>query len=167
LAIAERLLMPGHILAGVLGVSLYPFFSGGATRLVGLRAALVTFVVGCVVAAGSILLAAEVVVPAFGASYEEAVPVAQVLLLALPFVYGSSVLLTHLYSLGRERAVLLATAGASVAGTVGVLIGQAAGGVKYAAAAAVGRQALFLLILLALALEPVSTARRAHPETVR
>ena len=97
----------------------------------------------------------------FGDGYEEAVPVVQLMLFVMPFVYASNPLLAHLYTSGKEHSVLWATLAASVVGTAGIVVGQVSFGASGAAAGYVARQALFALALSAMVL--LYAAPRAHP----
>lgn len=151
-ALGDRVLGPAQILPVVASSALYPFLareapgSRVAWRISGGMTA-VGFVIALVGAA-----TAPFFVPAvFGSSYEAAVGVVQVMFFVLPLVYLSNGLLTHLYTAGRERQVLVATLLASTLGTVAIVIGQLTAGVSGAAAGYVCRQVLFSAALVSIA----------------
>jgi O-antigen/teichoic acid export membrane protein len=150
-AIGERVLLPGLVAAGALSVTLYPFLSGGASLRVGLRLSATAAAVGALVCILGIVAAPPLVPLLFGSEYEDAVPVVRVMFLLIPFVFATGALLTHLYSLGHERAILAVTLGMSLIGTGAIVAGQLVSGPVLAASGAVLRQALFLLALIALA----------------
>jgi O-antigen/teichoic acid export membrane protein len=114
------------------------------------------------------VVSAPLLVPfIFGEEYEDAVPVVQVMLCSLPFIYASNTLLPHVYTSGLERGVFVVTLFSAVAGTGAVAFGQAALGATGAAAGAVLRQLLFALSLSMLALrggtqDPVTQSSRTR-----
>jgi hypothetical protein len=79
------------------------------------------------------------------------VHVVQIMLVAIPFVYGSNAMLAQLYTAGRERSILVVALGISALGTVAIVAGQLAVGVTGAAGGYVLRQVLFLAGLVAIA----------------
>jgi O-antigen/teichoic acid export membrane protein len=87
----------------------------------------------------------------FGDEYEEAVPVVQVMLLGIPFVYATGPLLVIAYSHRRERSLLIPVLGISVVGTLAIVLGQAAGGAVLAGAGVVVRFALLFAAVTAVA----------------
>ena len=64
------------------------------------------------------------------------------MLLGIPFVYASGPLLVIAYSHRRERSLLVPVLGISIAGTLAIVLGQAAGGAVLAGAGVVVRFAL-------------------------
>jgi O-antigen/teichoic acid export membrane protein len=157
-AIGDRVLGPAFLVAATAASALYPFMADRARRarppwalagaLAGLGAAML--VVGYVLAPFLIPLL-------FGEAYREAVPIAQVMLLVLPFFYATEPLLVYAYSNGRERSVVVATLGLSVIGSATIVLGQLAGGASYAAAGYVVRSVLLFVGVAAVA----ATVRRA------
>jgi hypothetical protein len=69
------------------------------------------------------------------------------MLIAVPFIYALETLLVHLYTLGRERHVLVGTLVASLLGTTALFVGLWAYGGTGAAVGYVVRQILFVAIL--------------------
>ncbi len=149
LALGDRILGTALILPVVLSVTLYPFVAKQGR--VGWKLVLAVGALGAGIAAAGILATPAVVPAVFGEKYAAAVGPIQVVLLALPFIYASNVLLTYVYSAGRERAVLVGTLTVSLLGTCAILLGQTIGGPKLAAAGTVTRQVLFLVVLIAIA----------------
>lgn len=147
-AIGDRALGPALIVPATLGATLYPFMARGAAKqappwkLAGGMGAL-----GAALAVAGILLAPFIVPLLFGEAYEDAVPVAQVMLLIIPLVYATSPLLVIAYSHGRERSLQLPILALSLAGTVAIIVGQALGGAQAAAVGFVVRSALFLVVI--------------------
>jgi hypothetical protein len=76
------------------------------------------------------------------------------MLMALPFVYASNVLVVHLYTLGRERRMLVGVLVASIIGTLCLIVGFVLADASGAAAGYVTRQVLFTVTLGTLALLP-------------
>ena len=103
--------------------------------------------VGFGAAVAGIFLAPFAVPALFGSDYRAAVPVVQIMLFVIPFVYASTPLLVQLYTSGNERKVLGATLLASLVGTTAILVGQASvrsnrcGGRKRRSTGAVDRHA--------------------------
>lgn len=147
-AIGDRVLGPALFIPGTLASALYPFMATHAARRSSpwrLAGGLGLF--GLALAGVAIVLAPFLIPWLFGAAYEDAVPVAQVMLLMLPLVYAASPLLVVAYSYGWERSLQLPVLVLSLAGTVAIVIGQAAGGATFAAVGFVARSALFLLVI--------------------
>jgi O-antigen/teichoic acid export membrane protein len=150
-ALANRALSPIMIVPVVLSVSLYPFLareSAGsrvAWSVVGLLTA-----AGTVIAAIGIAISPRLVPLVFGSAYRPAIPVVQVMLLVLPFVFAANPLLTQVYTERLEhRALVLSLAVASCIGTAAVVAGQLLVGPMGAAAGSVVRVALFAGLLAA------------------
>ncbi len=160
-ALGERLLLPALVASAAFSITLYPFLSGGAALGVGLRLSVTVGALGALVCVVGVLLTPWLVPLLFGEDYRDAVPVVTIMLLVIPFVYATGPLLTHLYSLGREREVLVATLGMSLLGSAAIVLGELVGGPTMAAAGAVLRQALFLTSLVAVA---VLVDRSRQPE---
>lgn len=173
-AIGDRLLGPAIMIPWVMTSALYPFLARERGRPAAGRKLLVIFAAaGTILALFGVLLAPTLIPLMFGEAYEPAIKVTQVMLLAIPFIYGNNVLLTQLYTSGRERSVLGATIGASLIGTVAIVGGQLAIGAVGAASGYVSRQILFSVGLLALASGHPSGYRaqgrpeeRVHEESV-
>jgi O-antigen/teichoic acid export membrane protein len=147
-AIGERALGPLLLVPATLASALYPFMaSQSAKRVAPWKLAGVLGLAGAALAVTGIALAPFLVPLLFGDAYEDAVPVAQIMLLVVPIVYATSPLLVIAYSHGRERALLLPTIGLSLAGTVAIVAGQVLRGAELAAAGYVARSALFLVVV--------------------
>ncbi len=159
-ALGDRVLGPALFLPVILSVTLYPFVAAHLHahvnwKLVGTAGAL-----GALVALVGILLSPTLVPLVFGEKYRDAIVPVQVLLASLPFIYATNILLTYLYSAGRERRVLGVTLVAAIAGTIAVVCGQIVGGADLAAFGVLLRQALFTGALAAVGL---STIGRVQP----
>ena len=147
-AIGDRVLGPALLVPSTLASALYPFMAAHAAKrtspwkLAGALGAL-----GAALAAIGIVLAPILVPLVFGEAYGDAVSVVQVMLLSVPLVYATSPLLVIAYSHGRERSLLIPTVGTSLAGTLAIVVGQAAGGPVLAGAGFVARFGLFLLVV--------------------
>jgi O-antigen/teichoic acid export membrane protein len=151
-AIGDRLLGPALIVPAALGSALYPFM---ATRAAKHASPWVIAggmgLTGLVIAVAGVVLAPSLVPLVFGDEYEEAVPVVQVMLLGIPFVYATGPLLVIAYSHRRERSLLIPVLGISVVGTLAIVLGQAAGGAVLAGAGVVVRFALLFAAVTAVA----------------
>jgi len=152
-AIGERALGPALLVPATLASTLYPLMATRSAKQVApWKLAATLGALGSALAIAGILLAPILVPLLFGDAYEEAVPVAQVMLLIVPIVYATSPLLVIAYSHGRERSLLAPTIAVSLAGTVAIVVGQALGGPKLAAAGYVARSMLFLVVVGSVAL---------------
>lgn len=152
-AIGDRVLGPALLVPATLGSALYPFMATpSARRTSPWKLAGALGAGGGTVALLGILLAPSLIPLLFGNAYREAVPVAQVMLLILPFVYATSPLLVVAYSHGRERSLLGPILALSLAGTGAIVAGEALGGAKLAAAGFVLRSVLFFLVVGAVVL---------------
>jgi O-antigen/teichoic acid export membrane protein len=168
-ALADRALGPILIVPVVMSVALYPFL---ARESAGSRAG--WGVVGLLTAAGGVIAAigiaiSPMLVPlVFGSAYEPAIPVVQVMLLMLPFVFASNPLLTHVYTARLEhRALGLTLGAASCIGTAAVVAGQELVGPVGAAGGAVLRMALFAGVLAAAGAGRVFTTQSWRPRLGR
>ena len=146
----------------ILSVTLYPFVAAHVHahvnwKLVGIAGAL-----GALVAVVGILLSPTLVPLVFGEKYRDAIVPVQVLLASLPFIYATNILLTYLYSAGRERRVLGVTLVAAIVGTIAVVCGQIVGGADLAAAGVLLRQALFTGALAAVGLKTIGQVQPAR-----
>jgi O-antigen/teichoic acid export membrane protein len=160
-ATGDRVLGPAVMIPWVMSSALYPFLaSETASSRTGRRILLLFVVVGSAIAAVGVALAPVLIPAVFGSSYREAVPVVQVMLLAIPFIYGTNALLPQLYTRKRERAVLAASIGTSALGSVAIVVGQVTAGPEGAASGYVLRQAFFLVGLGAVMFWPLR--RRGH-----
>jgi O-antigen/teichoic acid export membrane protein len=152
-ALADRIVALALIAPAVASTALYPFLAREApSSRVAWKISAGMMVVGFGAAVAGAVLAPMLVPAVFGRTYEDAVPVVQLMLFAVPFFYASSPLLTHLYTSGNERKVLAATLVASVLGTSAILAGQVSLGASGAAAGYLSRTVLFALTLTAIAL---------------
>src|SRR5215216_2445222 len=144
-AIGDRLLGPAIMIPWVMTSALYPFLARERGRPAAGRKLLVIFAAaGTILALVGVALAPTLVPLIFGSAYDEAVDVVRVMLLAIPFVYGSNAMLAQLYTAGRERSILVVSLGMSALGTVAIVAGQLVIGATGAAGGYVLRQILFL-----------------------
>jgi O-antigen/teichoic acid export membrane protein len=151
-AVGDRILGPALMIPWVMSTALYPFLAREGQRSgAGWKILAVFTGVGALFAIAGVALAPMLVPLIFGPAYDDAVEVVQVMLLAIPFVYGSNVMLAHLYTGRRERSVLVATLAISALGTVTIVAGQLAFGPTGAAGGYLIRQVLFLTALVILA----------------
>ena len=147
-AIGDRVLGPALFIPGTLASALYPFMATHAAKRASPWKLAGGFgLVGLALATLGIVLAPHLIPWLFGAAYDDAVPVAQVMLLMLPLVYAASPLLVVAYSHGWERSLQLPVLVLSLAGTFAIVIGQTVGGATFAALGFVARSALFLLVI--------------------
>jgi O-antigen/teichoic acid export membrane protein len=168
-AIGDRALGPIAIVPAVMSFALYPFLaresagSRAAWRIVAVLAA-----AGTVIGAIGIALAPALVPLVFGSDYTPAIPVVQVMLIAVPLIFAANPLLTHLYSARLEhRALSLAIGGLSCLGTVLVVGGQLLVGPVGAAAGYVARMVLFVGALVVAARAPGDRAAVVRPAGAR
>lgn len=162
-ALGARALGPIIIIPVVMSSALYPFLTGESPeskagwRVVGALGA-----AGCVVGAVGIVLTPLAVPFVFGHRYTPAAPTVQIMLGAVPFIFATNPLLTHVYTSRRERLGLALTlTGIAVLGTVAIVAGQELIGPTGAAAGFVARQALFLTALAIAAGVRLPLARSA------
>lgn len=149
-ALGDRALGPVIIIPVVMSSALYPFL---AQEPAGSRAAwrVVCFLgaVGGVIAAVGIGLAPSIVPFVFGSAYQPAIPVVQVMFVAIPFIFAANPLLAHLYTARLEhRGLGIRLGGVSLLGTVAVVMGQLLIGPVGAAAGYAGRTMLSLATLV-------------------
>ena len=169
-AIGDRILGPAVIIPVVASRALYPFLAREShSSRTPWHIVTGFFATGVLLAGVGAMLAPTLVPTVFGAAYEDAVGVVQLMLVALPFVFASNALLVRLYSLRRERAVLGVTLVAALFGTSGVVLGQLAIGPVGAAGGYVLRQVLFTTALavtawIASAGPALRRGRDARPE---
>jgi O-antigen/teichoic acid export membrane protein len=168
-AIGDRALGPIAIVPAVMSFALYPFLaresagSRAAWRIVAVLAA-----AGTVIGAIGIALAPALVPLVFGSDYTPAIPVVQVMLIAVPLIFAANPLLTHLYSARLEhRALSLAIGGLSCLGTVLVVGGQLLVGPVGAAGGYVARMVLFVGALVVAARAPGDRAAVVRPAGAR
>jgi O-antigen/teichoic acid export membrane protein len=158
-AVGDRIVTAALIVPAVAGTALYPFLAREtAGSRVAWKISAGMMLVGFAAALAGVILAPFAIPVVFGSDYEAAVPVVQVMLFVIPFVYASNPLLVHLYTSGKERKVLGATLLASLVGTTAILVGQVSFGASGAAAGCVVRQALFTVTLSGIALAHTRTA---------
>lgn len=168
-ALGNRVLGPALILPVVISTTLYPFLaresrdSKAGWAVVGLLTA------GGIALAGIGVVVAPVLVPLlFGSKYRDAVPVVQIMLVAIPFVFATNPLLAHVYTSRREgRGLMILLAATSGAGTGAILAGQLLIGPSAAAGGYVLRQALFLVTLAIAGLFPARSIPGSHSESDR
>jgi len=166
-AIGDRVLGPAIIIPVVASSALYPFFvQESDDARAPWHIAFGFFAAGALIACVGALLAPTVVPIVFGAAYQDAVGVVQLMLMALPFVFASNLLLVRLYSLHRERAMLGVTFAASFVGTGAVVLGQLAIGPVGAAGGYVLRQVLFTVGLTVRAASAAPARRPSSDPSV-
>jgi O-antigen/teichoic acid export membrane protein len=166
-ATGERVLGPALLVPVALSTTLYPFLSREVqgARSVRVMSALLAAAGLALAVAGS--LSAPLLVPlVFGEHYQRSIPVVQIIVFALPFIYASNPLLTHLYVVGREKIVVRLTLAVSLLGTVGIIVGQLLAGPAGAATGFVFRQAVILGAVLVLEVTVAASSRRPPPAVI-
>jgi O-antigen/teichoic acid export membrane protein len=165
-ALGNRILGPALILPMVVSTTLYPFLARESRNsTAGWAIVGVLSTVGVALAGIGVLVTPFLVPLLFGSEYRDAVPVVQVMLFAMPFVFGANPLLAHVYSSRREgRALAVGLAAASVVGTGAILAGQLLSGPIAAASGYLFRQALFAGTLVVAARLPAPPISGSHPE---
>lgn len=146
-ALGDRVVGPALIIPVVASRALYPFLAReNATS--GLKVVMLFAFAGVVAAAIGVFVAPFVVPLLFGSAFRPAVPVVQLMILVVPFVFVSNPLLVHLYAAGREdRRLTIVLALVAVVGTGVIVSGQLLIGTTAAAGGYVLRQALFVAVL--------------------
>jgi O-antigen/teichoic acid export membrane protein len=156
-ALGDRMLGPAGVVPVIGATALYPFLARRTHRPGAIWGLAGVFLLGgAAVAVAGFAIAPQLVTVVFGEQYEAAVPAVRWMILALPLIYASQPLLVYGFSAGRERAVVLATMTASLAGTVAILAGYGLGGATGAAGGFFIRQGLILLAFVAIAVRPTS-----------
>jgi O-antigen/teichoic acid export membrane protein len=153
-AIGDRIVNAAAILPTVASMTLFPFLSRDSESRSGAGAVGLLTAFGCLAGVGGALLAPTVIPFVFGEEYSGGVEVTQVMVLSLPFIFGSNALLAVLNVGRQERRLAKRTLPATVVGSAGVLVGQVLFGVVGAAVAFTLRQVLFFGVLVFLALRP-------------
>jgi O-antigen/teichoic acid export membrane protein len=155
-ALGNRVLGPILIVPVVVSSTLYPFLARESRdSMAGWAVVRLLTAGGVVLAAVGILVTPSLVPLLFGSKYQDAVPVVQVMLVAIPLVFATNPLLAHVYTSRREgRGLMLLLAAASFAGTGAVVAGQLLVGPIAAAAGYVLRHVLFVGVLGVTALLP-------------
>jgi lipopolysaccharide exporter len=152
-AIGDRVIGPAIMIPWVMSTALYPFLTREDERSRAAWKILAAFVLaGASLAVVGVALSPVLVPLIFGTAYEPAIEVVQVMLLGLPFIYGTNALLVHLYTRGRERPMLFVTISVSLVGTGAIVAGQLALGPTGAGGGYLVRQSLLLTGLLAVGL---------------
>jgi O-antigen/teichoic acid export membrane protein len=113
-----------------------------------LGAAALMGAVGLLLTVPAIILSPLLIPALFGDAYSDAVPVVQIMLIGIPLTYASAILMVGLFSLGRERTVIVVLIPTLLVGSVVVVAGQLTVGVEGAAAGYAFRFALALAALL-------------------
>jgi O-antigen/teichoic acid export membrane protein len=149
-ALGDRALGPVLIIPVVMSSALYPFLAREATgSRAGVRIAVTLGALGCLVGVIGIALAPRLVPVVFGADYHDAVPVVQIMLVAIPLVFAANPLLAHVYTARLERRRLGAgLAGVACIGTGAIVLGQTLVGPEGAAAGYVTRSILIVGVLV-------------------
>jgi O-antigen/teichoic acid export membrane protein len=122
---------------------------------------------GLLAAAIGIVLAPPIVPLLFGSKYTAAVGSIQIMLLTLPFIFGSNAIMSYLYADGHEKGALRWLLLPSIAGTALVLLGQIALGPDGASAGLVGRYALITISFVGLATRATPSQPLKLPQTTR
>jgi O-antigen/teichoic acid export membrane protein len=151
-AIGDRIAGPALLIPATLGSTLFPFLaSSHARRTAPWKLSAGMGAVGLGVAGIGIALAPFAVPLLFGDAYEDAVPVTQIMLLALPLVYATSPLLVSAFSSGVERRLVVPVLALSLLGSLGIVAGELLAGAEGAAVGLVARSALFLFFIGSIA----------------
>jgi PST family polysaccharide transporter len=166
-ALGDRIVGPALIVPVLASGALFPFLAREANDSnAGWRVVILFTLAGTALAGVGIPLAPSLVPFVFGSDYREAVPIVQVMLVVIPFVFASNALLAHLYSSRRERRGLTFTlAAVALGGTAAILGGQVFSGTVAAGAGYVLRQALFVASLVVAGLLPNRTVPAKEHET--
>ncbi len=145
-ALGDRALGPVLIIPVVMSSALYPFLAREPEgSRAGLRIVFTLFCLGCLVGVIGIMLAPKLIPVLFGTSYRDAIPVVQIMLVTVPFVFAANPLLAHLYTARREhRRLGIGLAGVAFLGTGAIVLGQTVIGPTGAAAGSVTRSILFV-----------------------
>jgi O-antigen/teichoic acid export membrane protein len=149
-AVGDRVTTGALIVSSAASATFFPIVAkhDNAARA-SLRAAALMGAVGLSLVVPAIILSPVVIPVLFGEAYSSAVPVVQIMLIGIPLCYATAILMVGLFSLGRERAVIVALIPTLLVGSVVVVAGQLTVGVQGAAA---GYAVRFLLALTALLL---------------
>jgi O-antigen/teichoic acid export membrane protein len=161
-AVGDRVLTTLLVLSSTAAATLYPLLARHRDSATIRRAAALMFVIGVILAAPAIILAPWAIPGLFGGGFRDAVEPVQLMLLATPMIYASSVLMTGLFSLGRERLVLTLMLTCTLSGTLLVVLGQLLVGVNGAAS---GYTLRFVGMLAALLIASSLTERASPGET--
>jgi O-antigen/teichoic acid export membrane protein len=163
-ALGNRILGPALILPVVMSTTLYPFLARESRDSTAGWTVVVLLTAGGVVLAGIGVVAAPLLVPLlFGVEYLDAVPVVQVMLVAIPLVFATNPLLANVYTSRREgRGLTLALAATSFAGTGMIVAGQLLTGPLAAAGGFVVRHVLFMGTLVAAGLLRAPSGPDSH-----
>lgn len=157
-ALGDRVLGPILIVPVVMSSALYPFLAGeprGSRS--GWRVVILLALLGIVFTAVAVATAPTLIPLVFGSQYAKAIPVAQLMFLAIPFVYAANPLLAHLYSEDREQRLLsIGLAAVALVGTAAIVAGQLIAGGMGAASGYLLRNFLFVITLVAVGVRPVS-----------
>jgi O-antigen/teichoic acid export membrane protein len=146
--IGDRVLVSLLFVPVTASSALYPHLAGERDPVsAGWRTALAVGAGGAVIGLALILAAPWLIPFAFGDAYRAAVPVVQLMLVALPLLAFVNTLLATLYSAGFERRIMAGIATAMAGGTVLMVLGAAVDGARGAAACYIVR-ALFVTFAL-------------------
>jgi O-antigen/teichoic acid export membrane protein len=158
-ALGDRVLGPIIIVPVVMSAALYPFLAQESSgSRAGWRIVCLLGAAGGAIAVIGIGLAPRLVPFVVGPEYEPAVPVVQMMFVAIPFIFAANPLLAHLYTARLEhRGLGIRLAGVSCLGTGAVVIGQILIGPVGAAAGFTGRMMLFLATLVVASKRPGAT----------
>ena len=148
-AVGDRVTTAALFVSAAGSTTFYPFVAKRSNPArASLRAAALMGVVGLSLVVPAIILSPMVIPALFGDPYSSAVPVVQIMLIGIPLSYASAILMVGLFSLGRERAVIVTLTPTLLVGSVLVVVGQVTVGVQGAAAGYALRFALQLTALL-------------------
>jgi O-antigen/teichoic acid export membrane protein len=164
-AVGDRVIGPALLIPSTLGSTLYPFLAAPhARRTAPWKLSAGMAAGGLVVALVGIALAPFVVPALFGAAYDDAVPVTQIMLLTLPLVYATSPLLVSAFSSGAERRLVGPVLALSLLGSLAIAAGELLAGPEGAAVGFLARSALFLVFIGSIAMS-ASTRPVPAPDT--
>jgi O-antigen/teichoic acid export membrane protein len=147
-AVGDRVTTAALFVSGAASASLFPIVAKRSNPArASLRAAALMGAVGLSLVVPAIILSPMVVPALFGDAYSSAVPVVQIMLIGIPLSYASAILMVGLFSLGRERVMIIVLTPTLLLGSALVVVGQLTVGVEGAAAGYSFRFALQFIAL--------------------
>jgi O-antigen/teichoic acid export membrane protein len=162
-AVGDRVTVAAMLVSSAAYVTFFPIVAKhGDIPRASLTAAALMGAVGVSLAVPAILLSPIVVPALFGDAFSNAVPVVQIMLIGVPLSYASAILMVGLFSLGRERAMIIVLTPTLLLGSALVVAGQLTVGVEGAACGFTFRFALQLAALL-LVMRRVSPTLGSEP----
>jgi O-antigen/teichoic acid export membrane protein len=148
-AVGDRVATVALVVSSTAAATFFPIVAKHSdVARVSLRAAGLMGGVGLALVVPAVVLSPKAIPALFGDAYSSAVPVVQIMLIGVPLSYASAILMVGLFSLGKERAMVVALIPTLLLGSVVVVAGQLTVGVQGAAAGYAFRFALALAALL-------------------